>query len=233
MPAKPQEERLQAGVSGLDELLNGGFIKNQVYLISGGAGCGKTIICCQILWTGLQRGDKCIFFTLEEPPDSIIKNAKKFGWDLNKYIDQKKFLLEYKDPFEMVDITTVIKQKVVKFGATIVVIDSSSIIGMLLENQYEVRKRLLGLIKALKEANVTTFITSETLEGSESMSRFQVEEFVVDGVIALYFIKKGYTRERALEVFKMRGSKIAEKIVPMHITDKGIVLYPKQQIFNE
>jgi KaiC/GvpD/RAD55 family RecA-like ATPase len=63
-------------------------------------------------------------------------------------------------------------------------------------------------------------------------TRFHVEEFVADGIISLYFLKNGYSRERAIEVRKLRGSKIVEKIVPMSITDKGIQVYPEHEIFG-
>jgi len=51
-------------------------------------------------------------------------------------------------------------------------------------------------------------------------------------VIVLYNIKHGNLRLRAVEVLKLRGSKHEERIVPFKITDKGIVVYPKQELFD-
>ena len=48
----------------------------------------------------------------------------------------------------------------------------------------------------------------------------------------MYYLKQGNNRERAIEILKMRGAKHQEKIVAMQITEKGIVVYPEQEIFG-
>ena len=60
-----------------------------------------------------------------------------------------------------------------------------------------------------------------------------MEEFLADGVIVLYNIKKGNIRENAIEVLKMRGADHEKKIVAMQITDNGIVVYPEQELFED
>ena len=59
------------------------------------------------------------------------------------------------------------------------------------------------------------------------------EEFLADGVIVLYAIKQGNMRENAIEVLKLRGTKHQKKIVALKITDKGIEVYPEQEVFDE
>ena len=64
------------------------------------------------------------------------------------------------------------------------------------------------------------------------LDEFVVEEFLADGVIVLYNIKRGDTRENAIEVLKMRGGKHQKRIVAMQVTDAGIVVYPEQEVFG-
>jgi|TARA_B100001964_G_C14210044_1_gene590045 KaiC/GvpD/RAD55 family RecA-like ATPase len=51
-------------------------------------------------------------------------------------------------------------------------------------------------------------------------------EFEADGIIILYHIKKKGIRCRAIEVLKMRSTRIPEKTVSMQITDKGLDISP-------
>lgn len=223
-PGHKQAERASTGIAGLDKLMQGGFLMNDVYLVTGGTGTGKTLFCCQFLWEGLQKGEKCVFFSLEEMPDDVLHDAENFNWDFQKYIDDKQFLIEYHDPFEMVDITTLVKEKIEKFGAKRVVIDSTSIFGMVFEDEHELRKRLYELIKTLKKTNTVVLMTAEVLEDTKSLSRFGVEEFVVDGVIVLNYLGIGEVASRSLMIRKMRRTEHGTDVYPFSITKKGIII---------
>lgn len=223
-PGHAPAERVSSGVSGLDKMLGGGFIKNDIYLVTGGTGTGKTIFCCQFLWDGLQKGEKGIFFSLEELPDDVLHDAENFNWDFQHYIDKKMFLIEYQDPFEMVDITTLVKEKIEKFGAKRVVIDSTSIFGMVFKDEHELRKRLYELIKTLKKTDTAVLMTAEITEESKALSRFGVEEFIVDGVILLNYLGIGEVSSRSIVIRKMRRTSHGADVYPFSITKNGITM---------
>lgn len=220
--AHKETERVSTGIPGLDKLMQGGFVQNDVYLVTGGTGTGKTLFCCQFLWEGLQKGEKGIFFSLEELPDDVLHDAENFGWDFQKYIDKKMFLIEYQDPFEMVDLTTLVKEKIEKFGAKRVVIDSTSIFGMVFKEENELRKRLYELIKTLKQTDTAVLMTAEVLDDSKSLSRFGVEEFVVDGVIVLRYVSLGSVSNRTIEIRKMRRTSHDAGVHGIEINRNGI-----------
>jgi KaiC/GvpD/RAD55 family RecA-like ATPase len=217
-------ERVSTGIQGLDKLMQGGFISNDVYLITGGTGTGKTLFCCQFLWDGLLKGEKGIFFSLEELPQDVLHDAENFGWDFQKYIDKDMFLIEYQDPFEMVDITSLVKERIEKFGAKRVVIDSTSIFGMVFKDEHELRKRLYELIKTLKKTNTVIVMTAEILEDSKGLSRFGVEEFVADGVIVLYYTGIGGEEGSSLEIRKMRRTNHARGYFSLGFTKTGLAV---------
>ena len=56
--------RVPSGVTGLDTILNGGFLKNSVNLIEGTPGTGKTILGNQIAYNHVTRGGRALFVTL-------------------------------------------------------------------------------------------------------------------------------------------------------------------------
>src|SRR4030042_1700827 len=96
---KISSDRIKTGVPGLDGLIGGGFLKGHNIVLTGPAGAGKTIMCCQYLWEGLQNGEKCMYITFEELPEEIRSDALAFGWDFGKYEKSGKLILTHKKPF--------------------------------------------------------------------------------------------------------------------------------------
>ena len=44
------QERLQTGIAGLDDILNGGLPQGHLYLVEGNPGTGKTTLALQFCW---------------------------------------------------------------------------------------------------------------------------------------------------------------------------------------
>lgn len=217
-------ERIPSGIPGLDRLIEGGFWKGSTVLISGGAGTGKTIFCVQYLMEGLRRGEKCMFITLEQKPEDVIGDVKRFGWDLKKYVQEKRLYLEYQDPFQLTDITSPLLDTIKQHDIERVVIDSTAVFGMYYKDPFEVRKQLYKLLTGLKDIGVTCLLTSELPEDAKSLARFGVEEFIVDGLIMLSFVGIGGQEFGNVQVRKMRRTKHATAWYPMDITNKGIIV---------
>ncbi len=217
-----QIERVPTGIPGLDELIQGGFVKGSSNLVTGPAGAGKTIFSSQYIWEGLKRGEKCWFITFEELPEDIIDDVSVFGWDFKGEMEKGNLILEYSDPFSLTDIISPMVEKIQNNNITRVVIDSTSLFGLYFQNPAEVRKQLYKLVMALKRSGATSLLTAEIPEESHKLSRFGVEEFVVDGVIVLHYIGLGEGTYRSLQVRKMRRTKHSHEIHPIKITENGI-----------
>lgn len=76
-------KRSKAGVPGLDEVLCGGFIPQQLYLVDGHPGAGKTTLALQYLLEGVRSGEKCTYVTLSETKQELETSARSHGWDLS------------------------------------------------------------------------------------------------------------------------------------------------------
>jgi len=75
-------ERLSTGIQGLDEILLGGLLPGQVYMVRGHPGAGKTTLAMQFLLAGEKRGESTLFVTLSESEKELRGNAEAHGWDL-------------------------------------------------------------------------------------------------------------------------------------------------------
>ncbi|MFB6088884.1 MAG: RAD55 family ATPase [Candidatus Aenigmatarchaeota archaeon] len=220
-------KRVETGIEGLDDLLQGGLVKGSSVLVSGATGTGKTILGMQYLWEGLKRGDNCLFITFEESPKDIKQSASLFGWDFEKHEENENLSMKHMLPFtgEQDDLFW-FKDEIKESNIDRAVIDSTSILSLYYKDKYNIRKNLFKLVKLFKETNTTSLLTTETPSKKE-LSRYNVEEYVTDGVIKLYFMgvgKKGY---RALQIRKMRDMEHSMETRSFEITGKGIKIEDK------
>ena len=214
-------ERVKTGISGLDKLLKGGIPKNNVVLVSGESGAGKTTFCSQFLWKGLQEGENCMFVSFEEPPSQIKEEAKLFGWDFEDFDDQ--ITIKGKDPFAEGDEELFwFRDELESKNIDRLAIDSTSILSLYHEDPYEIRKSIYEMIKVIKETGTTAVVTAESPIGEEKLTRHDVVQYAVDGVIALYFEGIGEKGYRSLQARKMRKSDISTETVSFEITSSGI-----------
>lgn len=216
--------RIPTGIPGLDKLIQGGLVKGSATLLSGSTGTGKTILCSQFIWEGLKNGENCLYITMEESPEDIIQDIKNFGWDFESYIKKKKLFLEFNDPFEITDITAHLIDKIKKHNIQRIAIDSTSVLGLYFKDASEVRKQLYKLIMALKSTDATSILTAEIPESSKNLSRFGVEEYLVDAVVVLHYVGIGEGTFNSIQIRKMRRTNHDKDIHPMEFTDKGIIV---------
>jgi KaiC/GvpD/RAD55 family RecA-like ATPase len=223
MPVVP---RLKTGIPGLDSLISGGVLHKSVNLVTGEAGTGKTIFSCQFLWHGLQKGETCVYITLEEDPEDIIEDAKQFGWDFEKYIKKDLCRIIYHDPAQVNNLGATLIDEIKSLKAKRLVIDSTSVMGLSVKDPALIRKMLLNVINVIKRTDCTAILTSEITEDSKALSRFGVEEFVADGVFVLNYIGIGESSARTMIIRKMRRTNHGTDIYPIEIGTNGITIKP-------
>ncbi|HIQ49721.1 MAG TPA: ATPase [Nanoarchaeota archaeon] len=222
-------ERVSSGIPGLDELIEGGFPKGSVILLSGTCGTGKTLSSLQFLWYGVQHGENGVYITFEEPVEQVKSNAKQFGWDFETAEKQGKIIMLRYDPFHVEEVIDIIVSSVRKINAKRLVIDSISALGMYIRDPTEVRRSIYLLVSNIYKLGCTTILTSEILPNQSELSRFGVEEFLADGVIVYYYMRVNTYFARALTIWKMRYTNHSQRIHPYKITEKGIVVFPHEE----
>src|SRR3989338_5060098 len=237
---------IKTGILGFDTLFDKGIPQGRSLLVTGGPGSGKTIFCLQILTLAALRGEKCLYLTFEEPEERLIEYLENFGFKAKELIRKGQLKIIRKDAFALagyieamlanakgellIELKEILDIIPTEFHPDKIVIDSISAIATALPAKEEgYRVFIEQLFKYLETLQATSFLISETED-----SLGTVENFVADGIIALYNLKKRNVRTSALEVVKMRGAKIEKKLVPFEIKDgKGIIVYPEAEVFEE
>lgn len=225
----PNKERIKTGIPGIDELMDGGLIPNTLTLLTGTAGTGKTIMSSQFIYTGAKQFNQPgVYVTFEQPVESIKYSCLNFGWDFDPLEKKGEVIFVRYDPFHVEDIYELIETSIKKINAERVVIDSISALGLYVKEASEIRRMIFNIAFLLRKLNCTSILISEILPKQEALSRFGVEEFVTDGVIVLYYTRTGSQFSRAITIWKMRSSKHSSKLHPYRITEKGVIIYPKE-----
>ena len=223
-------KRLKSGVPGLDELMKGGIPNNQLVLLTGTSGTGKTIMCSQFIYEGVKTyKESGVYLSFEEPVDFIKKNMLTFGWDFERLERSGRFAFIKYDPFRIEDIFEILESNIRHLGAKRVVIDSISALALHVGDQAELRRMIFSLSLLLRRLGCTAIIVSEIVQGSTGISRYGVEEFVADSVIVLYYERLQSTFSRAVQVWKLRGSDHSYKLHPYTISDKGIAIAHREE----
>lgn len=226
---KSSTERISTGIHGLDELTEGGFVRGSTILVTGVTGTGKTTFCAQFLYEGLKNGEAGVYISLEEPPEEIKEDVRRYGFNFEKFEKNGIFKLVYQNPFEVSDISSVVIDAINSVNAKRVVLDPISLIGMYMKDASVLRKRLFEIIRLLKKTGVTSMITSEIVgseigERASSLSRYGVSEFVSDVVILLNYLGIGGVSTRSLMIRKMRRTNHGSDVYPFEMGNKGIVI---------
>lgn len=240
-------EWVKTGVPGFDELFEKGIPKGSSIIVAGGAGSGKTIFCLQTVAYNVTKGRKCFYMSFEESEERLKEHMKGFGWNADELLKSGRLKIARYSPFDitrsveamlakekgelLIDLEPVIMPK--KFTPDIIILDSLTAVASAFtgkEDSYRIY--IEQLFRFFERLGSTSLLISETKQIPEIFSTTGVEEFLADGVIVLYNIKRGNMKESAIEVLKMRGESHQKKIVAMQITSKGIIVYPDQEVFG-
>jgi len=242
------DDRVKTGITGLDDLIQGGLKSGSVTLFSGPAGSLKTIMASQFIYNGAKKFDEvCAYVTLEESVDNIRESLNTFKMDTKELeaagklhiLDlgtMRKIKPEFGEEQEiptMKEIANTLKTLTKKSDLKRVAIDSVSILGLLSEGSSEMRDDLFILTDKLRELGITTVLLTEIEEEHRDtkVSRFGIEEFLADGVIVLGFTRSKGEFKRWLYVRKMRFTDHNVDLHPVRVTDKGVEVISAEKIY--
>lgn len=228
-----ESSRVRTGVIGFDELISGGFKRYTVNLVTGGPGSGKTIFAMQYLVNGIEKyGENALYITFEEKKEKLYDDVKSFGWDLERYEKEKKFIfLEY-TPEQvkklLVEGGGIVENIVERYKIKRLVIDSITSFTLLYQDELARKEASLALFELISNWRCTAVITSQE-SGQDLEYISDAMGFEADSIILLYYIKsRGRGRKRALEVLKMRGTQHSGKVWIVDIDPKRGIIVEKR-----
>lgn len=230
------DNRVDLGITGLDEMIRGGVPEGATLCVIGGPGAGKTTFGMQFVAQGLRNGENCVYFTLEQDESDIVSTGDDKGWDFSEYIGDSLAIVQM-HPIEVASslrsIRNELPRMISEFGASRVVFDSITLIEMMFQDRAEGRNQIFRFLEELGEAGATTLVTSEADEEDPYSSRYGVVEYLSDAVFVLQYIRTDSSSETrlALEITKIRDTSHSREVKPYELTDEGIVVYSGATIF--
>jgi KaiC domain protein len=237
-------DRVDVGIPGVNEILNGGIPRRNIVLLSGGPGTGKSIFGQQFLYAGYTLGEPGVLVTLEEHPVQVRINMDRFGWEPRRYEQEGKFAIVdaftsgvgeaakrehyvVKDPDDTPSFLDVMRQAITDLNAQRIVIDSVSTLYM--TKPMMARSTLMLIKKVLAGLGCTGFLVSQVSVTERGFGGPGVEH-AADGIIRLDLDEFQGELRRSIIVWKMRGTGHSMKRHPFEITSKGIVVYPDKTV---
>ncbi|MBI5047311.1 hypothetical protein HZC07_06300 [Candidatus Micrarchaeota archaeon] len=227
-------DRVKTGISGLDEMLNGGIPAGRHVALYGGPGAGKTSFCFEYVYRGAKMGEPGLYVSLEETAEDIVENMKStfpMFTDTNQLIADKKLEIIKPDKLELEEVASLIEDRITSNGIKRATIDSATMIRLAFKSEVEYRQTLFEFLSLLRNLDVTSITTVEANTSKKEEMHYDIEHFVMDGIINLYNLDREDRRIRALEVFKMRGTDHSRDLVPFKVTPAGIKVYVGEKIF--
>jgi len=231
--------RVRTGVTGFDELVQGGLVAQRVYIVAGPPGSGKTTFGVQFLIQGAKEGERGMYVSLTEDPKNIIEDLSSFSFNLRRYtlaglilfVDMGPLSIQYLNAVKTPNglkstyaqevfkrISSVVKAK----GIKRLVIDSVLTLKYGSGDKEDQNREIARFFRSLKDLKITVLILSEMTD----LSNYSPEHYMSHGVIFLHNFLNGHTMTRALQVIKMRGTAHDCDMHRMEITSDGIKVYP-------
>ncbi|HXM71666.1 MAG TPA: ATPase domain-containing protein [Candidatus Dormibacteraeota bacterium] len=222
-------DRLPSGNQRLDDILNGGLLKNAINLIVGVPGSGKTILSQQFAFHNATVEQPALYLsTLSEPLDKILR----FGETLNVFdhraIQEGRVI--YEDIGHVLgdngldSILGAIEALLKDLRPGIVVIDSFRAFAAVSHDTTEFRRFLYSLTRLLG-ASATTAVWNAPYTREQAMDA--AEFAVADSIIALDIKQAGARELRVLQVLKLRGSAYRSGEHAYRITEAGFDVFPR------
>jgi len=230
-------ELTKTGIDGLDEILNGGIVTNSTTLVSGNPGAGKSILCLQFIYNGVEQFDeKGIYLTFEEDEEDLREAAESIGFDKwGEYVDNgdikvydKKVLLRENDFSSSLEL---LLDDFEDNDYDRVVLDSLAMFELFFENEQEKRTYLLKFTDILSQNDLTTLMTNE--QGAVfPETEIGLENYLTDGNIYLIQTPTESGVNRYVWVAKMRKQDIETDIFPIEISQGGIRVHQNASAFS-
>jgi circadian clock protein KaiC len=217
--------RIPTGTPDLDKLLNGGLPQGHVALLVGPTGAGKTILGTRFLQEGARQGEKGVVMLFEKAT-SRLRNTEMAqmvaAGDVTVVVSRALDL-------SIEELLDDLSLAIDRTGATRVVVDSLSEMGLYLAPEFRVNLRLavFRMLSHLAYRGVSVLVTVGMDDQFTELSFSRDEmSFLADAVIAMRYVEVPGRLTKVITVVKVRGSAHSTDLREYRITDHGIEIEP-------
>ncbi len=222
--------RIETGIYGVDQLIEGGLIENSAITVVGASGTGKTTFAIQFVMKGIEKGEQALFVTLEESPEQIMKEAELMGWDMKKYHEESLFFIHlggqnFKEMIEE-QLPKLVKARKDYDIKTRVAIDPLTPVIWSTEDRLGQRELIEKLFSPLKELGTVMATVEEHSKPGEIIGEdVLLPIYLSDGVFHLEYFPVGGAFNRTFKIVKMRSTNHGEGLYPyVFVRGAGVVV---------
>ncbi len=228
MSAPTPSPLLETGVPNLDTLLGGGIPREDVLLVIGEAGTGKTTLALQMAFHVAATGGIALYVsTVSEPTPKLLRHIREFAFYDEQLVGKRVFFL---NAYPLVKqslqaVTDALVGAVKQRQASLVIIDGLMSFRDLHPESTAVRAFVYELGSVLATLGCTTVVTSSGVAPTEEV---EFPEFTMaDGIIRLAMVDVGSRTFRRIRVRKLRGRSPLLGEHGLRINHAGMAVYPR------
>lgn len=218
----------------LDAMLGGGIEEGSSTLIAGPAGTGKSTLAAQFVDSCLTQGQQAAMFVFEESAAKLLRRSESLGMNLRSHLATGQLSLRQVDPAQLTPGEFVhIVCRAADNGAKVVVIDSLNGFLQAMPNEKMLATHMHELLTYLGQRGVVTFLVGvqQGMLGG-NMTTAVDASYLADNVILLRYFETSGEVQKAISVFKKRGSQHERTIRRISITPEGVHIGPVLRQFH-
>jgi circadian clock protein KaiC len=221
--------RVPTGISGLDQILQGGLLRGGSYLIVGQPGAGKTMLCNQICFHHVANGGRALYVTvLAESHTRLLAHLRTLTFFDPEPVART---LQYLSGYSVVEqsglrgLLELLRREVRAQDATLLVVDGLSTVETIAESEISFKRFISGLQASLDMLGCTTLLQAQPSRDERANTMYTM----VDGVIWLWDHAIPPLAVREVEVQKFRGSDYLRGRHQFMIDNHGITIHPRTE----
>src|SRR5438034_4954243 len=217
---------VSTGVAGLDAMFRRkGYFRGNSVLVSGTAGTGKSSLASHFAEAACRRGERCLYFALEESPSQLTRNMRSIGIVLEPWMRRNLLRVHAQRPTALgLEAHLVAMHRLLDdWEPRVVVVDP--ITNMIaVGSEIEVKAMLTRLIDFMKLRQITALFTSLT-EGGGAAERTDLGvSSLMDVWMLLGNPEANGERNRLIQIVKARGMAHSNQVREFVMTERGIML---------